>query len=57
MILAVGLQSFIIFHGYALLFSNARISRGYLRIRRGLEGAFALAFGAASLKVLTARIQ
>src|SRR5262245_18076963 len=28
-ILAVGLQSFIIFHGYALLFSDARISRGY----------------------------
>jgi len=55
-ILAVGLQSFVIFHGYALLFSNARISRGYFRIRRGLEGVFALAFGAASLKVLTARI-
>ena len=52
---AVGAQSFIIFHGYALLFSNTRISRGYFRLRRWLQGAFALAFGAASLKILTTR--
>jgi threonine efflux protein len=55
-IAAVGAQSFVIFHGYALLFSNARISRGYVRIRRWLDAAFALAFGVASLKVLTARV-
>ena len=54
-IAAVGVQSFVIFHGYALLFSNARISRGYFRLRRWLQGAFALAFGAASLKILTTR--
>lgn len=55
-IAAVGVQSALIFHGYALLFSNARIARGYARLRRWLEAAFALAFGAASLKVLTARL-
>jgi threonine efflux protein len=54
-ILAVGAQSVVIFHGYALLFSNASISRGYVRIRRWLDAAFALAFGAAGVKVLLAR--
>jgi threonine efflux protein len=54
-IATVGAQSFVIFHGYALLFSNARLSRGYFRLRRWLQGAFALAFGAASLKILTTR--
>lgn len=55
-IAAVGAQSVVIFHGYALLFSNARIARGYVRIRRWLDGAFALAFGAASVKVFMARV-
>lgn len=55
-ILAVGLQSFVIFHGYALLFSSARVAGLYLRLRRWFEGAFALAFAAAGLKILTARL-
>ena len=55
-IFAVGLQSAIIFHGYALLFSSQTMTRSYLRLRRGFETTFALGFGAASLKVLTARI-
>lgn len=55
-ILSVGLQSFIIFHGYALLFSNARWIMGYTRLRRWFEALFAVAFGIAALKILTARL-
>lgn len=53
-IAAVGLQSAIIFNGYALLFSHAGVTRGYVRLKRWFEGAFALAFGAAGIKVLLA---
>lgn len=56
-IVAVGLQSALIFHGYAVLFSSQPIVAGYLRLRRWLEGIFAIAFAAASIKVLTSRIQ
>jgi threonine efflux protein len=52
----VGLQSACIFHGYALLFSNAAVARGYFRLRRWFEGVFAIAFGLAGLKILTARL-
>ena len=55
-IAAVGLQSTLIFTAYAWLFSNARIARAYLRARRWFEGAFALVFAGASLKVLTSRL-
>ncbi|MEH6521316.1 LysE family translocator [Sulfitobacter sp.] len=54
---AVGIQSFLIFHGYALLFSSKAMTRLYLRLRRWFEGAFAIGFGAASFKILTARLQ
>ena len=43
--------------GYALLFSNPVVARGYLKLRRWFEGAFALAFGYAGLKILTAKLQ
>jgi threonine/homoserine/homoserine lactone efflux protein len=56
-IAAVALQSTLVFHGYALLFSSPPLSRGYMRLRRWFEGAFALAFGAAGLKILTTRLQ
>ncbi|QLP98646.1 MAG: LysE family translocator [Rhodoblastus sp.] len=56
-ILAVGLQSVVVFFGYALMFSTPALARGYMRMRRGFEAAFALGFGAAGLKVLTARLQ
>lgn len=56
-IAAVGLQSIVIFHGYALLFSSKAMTRAYLRLRRLFEGAFALGFGAASMKIFTARLQ
>lgn len=56
-IVAIGLQSSIIFHGYALLFSSQPVARGYVRLRRWFDGAFALGFGYAGLKILTARLQ
>jgi threonine/homoserine/homoserine lactone efflux protein len=56
-IAAVGVQTFVVFHGYALLFSNSFITRVYMRLRRWFESIFAIAFGAASINVLTARIQ
>lgn len=56
-IVAVAAQSFLVFHGYALLFSSAPMIKGYMRLRRWFEGIFAIAFGAAGLKILTARIQ
>lgn len=56
-ILAVAIQSTLIFHGYALLFSSAPTIRGYMRLRRWFEGVFAVAFGAAGLKILTTRLQ
>ncbi|MBK3398398.1 MULTISPECIES: LysE family transporter [Methylobacterium] len=55
-IAAVGLQSAAIFTGYALLFSHGRIARAYLRLRRWFEGAFALLFAGAGLRVLTTRL-
>jgi len=54
---AIGLQSFLIFHGYALLFSSGAIARVYARLRRWFDATFAVAFGAAGLKILTARLQ
>lgn len=49
----VGLQSLIVFHGYALLFSTRRIISGYARLRRWFEAGFAVAFSAAGVKILS----
>jgi threonine/homoserine/homoserine lactone efflux protein len=56
-IAAVGFQSFLVFHGYALLFSSQAMTKIYLRLRRWFEGVFAIGFGAASFKILTAKVQ
>lgn len=48
--------SIVIYIGYALLFSNPAIVRGYRRMHRGFNLLFALLFGAASLKLLTVRL-
>lgn len=53
---AVWLQSVVVVMGYAVLFSAPALARGYLRCRRAFEGALALGFGAASLRILTARL-
>ena len=55
-IAAVGLQSFLIFHGYALVFSNGAIARVYARLRRWFDATFACVFGYAGIKVLAARL-
>lgn len=53
---AIGLQNTLTFASYAWLFSNAKIVRGYMHLRRWFEGAFAVFFAGASLKMLTARL-
>ncbi|MEK9968338.1 MAG: LysE family translocator [Ferrovibrio sp.] len=54
---AVAVQSAAVFHGYALLFSSRLLANGYMRLRRWFEGTFALAFGYAGFRILTARLQ
>jgi len=49
--------SILIFVGYALLFSSARVVAAYRRARLWFELAFAGFFGFASYKILTARLQ
>lgn len=56
-VLLVAAQSAAIFFGYATLFSNPRAVSVYTRLRRWFEATFALAFGYAGLKLLTARLQ
>lgn len=48
--------SIVIFLGYALLFSSPAVVRGYQKARRAFDGLFAVFFGAASLKLLTAKL-
>ena len=56
-ILAVGLQSAIVFHGFALVFSSTPMAHLYLKARRGLDALFALGFSAAAAKILTTRLE
>ena len=49
--------SLMLFPGYALLFSSARVVAGYARASRWFNLAFAGFFGFASFKILTARLQ
>lgn len=51
------LTSMLVFVGYGVLFSHPAIARGYLASKRWFDGVFALLFGAASLKILTARLE
>lgn len=55
-VVAIALQSTVIFFGYAILFSSATVVRGYLRLRRWFEGVFAFAFGYAGYKILSAKL-
>ncbi len=55
-VIAVGLQSLVVFHGYAVIFSTPAMTRAYIRMRRGFEAAFAIGFGVAGMKILTARL-
>lgn len=48
--------SIIVFIGYAVLFSTRGIVATYARARRWFEGIFAALFGAAAIKILTAKL-
>jgi threonine/homoserine/homoserine lactone efflux protein len=54
-IAAVGLQSLIIFGGYALVFAHGGVVSAYARLRRGFEAAFALGFATAAVGALMRR--
>jgi threonine/homoserine/homoserine lactone efflux protein len=45
-----------VFLGYAVLFSSSAIARGYSAARRWFDLTFAILFGVASMKILTARL-
>lgn len=53
---AVGLQSAVVFFGYALLFSRPAFRHGYTRATRSIRAASAVLFGAFAVKLATARI-
>ena len=55
-VLALGCQSALICHLYALIFASKPIVAGYRKSRRALDGLFAMLFGAASIKILTTSI-
>ena len=55
-ILALFIQGIFIFQGFAVLFSIAGVAAGYQRLKRWFEAAFAIAFGFASFKLLTAKL-
>jgi threonine/homoserine/homoserine lactone efflux protein len=46
-----------VFVGYGLLFSHPAIVRGYVAAKRWFDACFAALFGAASLKILTTRLE
>ncbi len=48
--------SILVFIGYAFLFSTKGIVTAYARARRWFEAVFAALFGAAALKILTAKL-
>lgn len=54
-IAAIGLQSLVIFAGYALIFAHGGVVGAYARLRRGFEAAFALTFAGAAIGALVRR--
>ncbi len=59
-IIVVGLScaavSTFVFFSYAVVFSTERAMNIYLKLGRWFDGAFAMLFGAASLKILTTKL-
>ena len=53
---ALSLVSAVVFIGYGTLFAIAPVRRGYARAGRWIEGGFGILFGAAGLRLLTARV-
>jgi len=55
-ILCCAAIGFVVFVGYALLFSTERVRRFYRRFQRTMNALLAVAFGAAGLRLLAARV-
>ncbi|EFL89911.1 LysE family translocator [Ahrensia sp. R2A130] len=55
-IAAIAIQSAVMFHLYAVIFSSRPVANFYLRAKRWMDGVFALAFGAVGLRILTAKL-
>lgn len=56
-VLAIGAQSFIVFHLYAFLFSNRAVANIYFHGRRFFEGVFAIAFAGAGMRILFSEVK
>ena len=54
-VVAMGVQSTLIYVGFAVLFSTRRVANSYARLCRPLDALFAILFGAAGLRLLAAR--
>lgn len=55
-VVAIAVQSAVIFLGYAVLFSRPAFQRGYARAARGIQTACAVMFGVFAWRLLTAQI-
>ncbi len=53
---ALAVQGVFIFQGFAFLFSIKGVATSYKQLKRWFDGVFALAFGTASFKLLTAKL-
>ena len=51
------IASIIVFIGYGFLFSSEKVSSAYRKAKRWFELAFGILFGAASLRLLTSRLE
>lgn len=56
-IVTISVMANLVFQAYAYLFSTPKVRSGYFRLRRYLESIFALIFGFAGFKILTAELE
>lgn len=56
-IACIAVQSTLLFHGYALLFSTHAMIAGYKRLQRWFDSLAACVFGAFGLKLITTRLE
>lgn len=55
-IVMLAIQSACVNFGYAFLFSNPKVRRGYFKMKRLFDGLFGVLFGIASIKILFSRL-
>lgn len=51
-IAAIAIQSAIVFFGYALIFSSAKVTASYAKLQKWFDAVFAMVFGAAGLRFI-----